>query len=210
MDVGEGFISWLTDIIAKPRRYDYHINTLRGEVDHYVAAYRREADALIKAGQELEQLKRDSRSERLLTETTINTLQRRLDESEHSRRFAEDRVSDLRETLRIERERFDKAIDREREVDDGMRARIGLMPRPDGANGTAPQPVSTRRAPWSSVETKLTESERTAIIKKTPENDAKADHWREKIKKAESETEIADASRSGNNTEEGHSESPTV
>lgn len=100
-----------------------------------------------------------------------------LDASEHARQVAEARVTDLQAALGIERERFDKALDFEREADRGLRIRTGMLPverKPGEELGPPPQAVNSRRARWSEKKEQIEREARQHA-------DSIEQRWREKI-----------------------------
>lgn len=122
-------------------------------------------------------------------ETSINVLQRRVDSAEAAQRLAESRVSDLQDALQVERARFDKAIEHERDVETGMRSRFGLIPKSaEGVQSGELKPISTRRQGWPQVQADLENKSRVGnepAPVAQPENDAKASHWARKIAEVE-------------------------
>ena len=90
-------------------------------------------------------------------------------------------VGDLRHSLTIERLRFDKAIQHEREVGDGQRYRLGQIPGPrvetDGKS-----PIQTRRPPWSEVARTAEAKSRKSPVKEVQQNEQ---HWKDKIAEVE-------------------------
>lgn len=127
-------------------------------------------------------------------EFATETVQRRLDESETSRRLAEARAGDLERSLAIERQRFDDALAYERSAELGLRQRFGLAPRPESeVKQPTPQPVSSRPAPWGRQQAELEAKAQQAA------NDAKDAHWRSRI----AEVEARDAGQSGDTAETG-------
>ena len=109
----------------------------------------------------------------------INDMRLRRDESDNARVLAEARVADLKESLELERERLSDALSYEREVSNGVRARIGLVQRPAADQKEGPlKPVSTRRTPWSVTQAEREKASREAVNKQE-------DHWVKKIEEVE-------------------------
>jgi chromosome segregation ATPase len=112
---------------------------------------------------------------------------------------AEARVEDLKETLEIERKRFDSLLGHSHEVEEGIRARVGLLKKPDGASGTpgTPEPIRTRRVPWQVQQARL-------------EADSKEKYWKDRVKAVEESDKAAGTKNVNNggesNSTEGHND----
>ena len=95
---------------------------------------------------------------------------------------ADARISDLQDSLRIERQRLDDAINYQREVEDGQRFRLGQIPTALGEGpGSVQTPLQTRRKPWGQV---AREIEKKAAAK-VPEVERNEAHWKGRIKEIE-------------------------
>ena len=94
---------------------------------------------------------------------------------------ADARISDLQDSLRIERQRLDEAINYQREVEDGQRFRLGQIYQAGGSVESERAPIQTRRKPWGQV---AREMERKAV-EKVPEVERNEAHWKGRIKEIE-------------------------
>jgi hypothetical protein len=113
------------------------------------------------------------------TNTENDRLRDELDAVENARLLAEGRVADLQSSLDLERQRFDSAIAHDREITAGMRARFGLIPKPEGQAAPGQErPIQSGRPGWRGTATQL-ERESKKIA------DRNAEHWQAKIKAVE-------------------------
>ena len=91
------------------------------------------------------------------------------------------RLEDLQESLRVERDRFDKAIDHEREVEEGQRYRLGQVPG-SRVEADGKSPLQTRRPPWGEVARKAEAKSRKSPVKEVEQTEQ---HWKDKIAEVE-------------------------
>lgn len=188
------FISWLTSFSEGKARF------YKEDLDLAIEQMKVDQEEIIELKKELDELRGrvvsqlsafdDANEQHARTQSDAYNLQKQLNAARDAQVIAEARVTDLRDALRIERERFDQAVKHEREVDHGMRVKIGLAPREDGPQtATEVRPLQTRRQPWNQVQRQVEEEAKT-------HSDKMEEHWRKKI--AEVEEKDKRAGHTGN------------
>lgn len=189
----EAFITWLTDVSGTKKHRILELERLFERVKDDLT---QEKDAHFQLRQDYIKVLGDNERWKVFTadlqrsldekNAVINTqdrdndgLRREIEVAEAARSIAEARVDDLRETVRVERERLEGAIAHSRQVEEGLRARLGLIPR--SGSDTQPgekQPVSVGRRSWRDESTRLQQESRKIA-------DRHAEHWQDKIRSVE-------------------------
>jgi hypothetical protein len=182
----EAFITWLGANFGskkKIREKEKQINDLLGELAILIS----KIDDVEKAqARTLSELDREKLKFTEL-ESHCHDLEAQLDTALIAQKLAEGRVEELRASLDVERIRFDRAIEHERDVDRGIRTKIGLIPSSSGdkEQGT-PRPVSSGRVPWRNKQAELQQASKEQADKLEA-------HYRNKIEEVEAkDNELAD------------------
>ena len=189
------FITWLGDLVTQSRKENTEFRRVIADLSNHIAQKERvisinepEIIRLTASVAELAERNEVIDIENSRLQTEVYGLQ-------HSLQLAENRVDDLKETIKIERDRFDKAIEHDRELNQGIRAKIGLIPQERKEGENKPGPVVAGRVPWRNTQQDLQKRSKEQVARTE-------EHWKKKIAEVEhQDAERARTADSGGKTD---------